>query len=241
MNNNKTLVFFFLLLFSMFSVCALFSPVWAGNSNIGFLLTDKTGKALLSENPNKPLIPASILKIVTSVAAISYLGEEYRYQTHFYYDYQSSNLFIKGFGDPLFISEKNKENPCFLCSRLRRKRLFEIAQELGCKKIALGHNKDDIIETFFINMFYAGKLGTMKPGQSFFNDKFQIIRPMSYIEKDKIIEFCSKSDIPEFINTCPSNSTSKRKAVREMLNNLYQENSHIKGNVFKAMGQVIDD
>lgn len=138
-------------------------------------------------------------------------------------------------------SKRNRENPCFLCSRLRRKRLFEIAQELGCKKIALGHNKDDIIETFFINMLYAGKLGTMKPGQSFFNDKFQIIRPMSYIEKDDIIEFCSKSDIPEFINTCPSNSTSKRKAVREMLNNLYQENSHIKGNVFKAMGQVIDD
>ena len=138
-------------------------------------------------------------------------------------------------------SEKNKENPCFLCSRLRRKRLFEIAQEQGCKKIALGHNKDDIIETFFINMLYAGKLGTMKPGQSFFNDKFQIIRPLSYLGKDEIVKFCSKSDIPEFVNPCPSNSTSKRKAVRDMLNKLYQENSHIKGNIFKAMGQVIND
>ena len=138
-------------------------------------------------------------------------------------------------------SENNRENPCFLCSRLRRKRLFEIAQEQGCKKIALGHHKDDIIETFFINMLYAGKLDTMKPGQSFFDDKFQIIRPLSYLEKDDIIKFCLKTNIPEFINSCPSNRVSKRKSVRDMLNNLYQENNHIKNNVFKAMGQVIND
>ena len=56
----------------------------------------------------------------------------------------------------------------FLCSRLRRKRFFEIAQEQQCNKIALGHHKDDIIETFFINMFYAGKFDTMKAEQDFF-------------------------------------------------------------------------
>ncbi|MCK5312733.1 MAG: tRNA 2-thiocytidine(32) synthetase TtcA [Desulfobacteraceae bacterium] len=138
-------------------------------------------------------------------------------------------------------SEKNKENPCFLCSRLRRKRLFEIAQELGCKKIALGHHKDDIIETFFINMLYAGKLGTMKPGQSFFNDKFKVIRPLSYLEKDEIIKYCLKFNMPDFVSSCPSDSASKRDAVRDMLGNLYMENSHIKGNIFKAMGQVIND
>ncbi len=63
-------------------------------------------------------------------------------------------------------AEKNRENPCFLCSRLRRKRLFELAKENNCKKVALGHNKDDLIETLFINIFYAGKIGTMKPNQS---------------------------------------------------------------------------
>ena len=138
-------------------------------------------------------------------------------------------------------SENNKENPCFLCSRLRRKRLFEIARELGCKKIALGHHKDDIIETFFINMLYAGKLDSMKPGQSFFDGKFQIIRPLCYLEKDEIIKFCLKLNMPDFVNSCPSDGASKREAVRGMLNNLYQEKDHIKGNVFKAMGQVIND
>ena len=138
-------------------------------------------------------------------------------------------------------SENNRANPCFLCSRLRRKRFFEIAAELGCKKIALGHHKDDIIETFFINMLYAGRLDTMKPGQSFFDDKFQIIRPLSYLDKDEIIEFCLKSDFPEFVNSCPSDGMSKRETVRDMLNDLYNENSHVKGNLFKAMGQVIND
>ena len=60
-------------------------------------------------------------------------------------------------------SSENRENPCFLCSRLRRKRLFEIADELGCNKIALGHNKDDIIETLFLNIFYAGEISSMLP------------------------------------------------------------------------------
>ena len=138
-------------------------------------------------------------------------------------------------------SEKNKENPCFLCSRLRRKRIFEIAQELGCKKIALGHHKDDIIETFFINMLYAGKMDSMKPEQWFFNGKFQMIRPLCYLEKNEIIKFCRKLDIFEFINSCPSNKISKRESIRGMLNELYQSNDHIKGNIFKAMGQVIND
>ena len=64
--------------------------------------------------------------------------------------------------------EANRENPCFLCSRLRRQRLFEIADALGCKKLALGHNKDDLIETFMMNLVYAGNLNTMLPRQPFF-------------------------------------------------------------------------
>ncbi len=138
-------------------------------------------------------------------------------------------------------SEDNRENPCFLCSRLRKKRLFEIARELKCTKIALGHHKDDIIETFFINMLYSGRLDSMEPAQSFFNNRFQIIRPLSYLDKDIIQRFCKKAKFPEFNNPCPSDRTSKRNGIRDMLNNLYRQNDHIKGNIFRAMGQVIND
>ncbi len=138
-------------------------------------------------------------------------------------------------------SSENRKNPCFLCSRLRRKRLFEIAMEKDCKKIALAHNKDDIIETFFINIFYSGKTGTMKPNQSFFNKTVDVIRPLAYTEKKDISAFCRHSGLPEFENRCPSARVSKRSRVREMLETVYQDNEHVKGNIFRAMGNVASD
>jgi tRNA 2-thiocytidine biosynthesis protein TtcA len=76
---------------------------------------------------------------------------------------------------PLAHSAENRENPCFLCSRLRRKRLFEIAHTLGANKVALGHNKDDLIETLLLNIFYSGEISTMVPRQPFFNGLITVI------------------------------------------------------------------
>ena len=138
-------------------------------------------------------------------------------------------------------SDKNRENPCFLCSRLKRKKLFEIAEENGCAKIALGHHKDDLIETLFLNIFYAGKIGTMKPRQSFFNGVFDIIRPLAYVEKKDISLFAEKFGLPEFATPCPSAGKTKRSQVRKMLEGLYSHNEHIKGNIFRAMSNVAAD
>jgi len=138
-------------------------------------------------------------------------------------------------------SNENRKNPCFLCSRLKRKKLFEIAEENRCGKIALGHHKDDIIETLFLNIFYAGKIGTMKPRQSFFNGVFDIIRPLAYVEKKDISLFAEKAGLPEFISTCPSSGKTRRTQVRQMLERLYSHNKHIKGNIFRAMSNVAAD
>lgn len=134
-----------------------------------------------------------------------------------------------------------RENPCFTCSRLRRKRFFELAREHRCTKIALGHNKDDLIETLFMNIFYAGKIGTMKPRQSFFKGALDIIRPLSYVEEDDLIRFSRMMDMPKFVNTCPSAGETKRSEIREMLEGMYRQNKHIKGNVFRAMGNIARD
>jgi tRNA 2-thiocytidine biosynthesis protein TtcA len=135
-------------------------------------------------------------------------------------------------------SDQNRENPCFLCSRLRRKRLFEIADELGCTKLALGHNKDDIIETLFLNMCYAGEISTMVPFQSMFQGRFTVIRPLAFADEDMIRRFARKEGLPEFINTCPSASSSKRHEIKSLLNQLYRSNPKIKGNIFRAMSHV---
>ena len=135
-------------------------------------------------------------------------------------------------------SAVNRENPCFLCSRLRRKRLFEIADELGCNKLALGHNKDDIIETFFLNICYAGEISTMVPSQKFFQEKFTVIRPLAYADGNLIRAFAGEQRFPEFVNACPSAKRSKRQEIKVVLNQLYRSNKKIKGNIFRAMSRV---
>ncbi|HUV78347.1 MAG TPA: ATP-binding protein [Desulfobacterales bacterium] len=138
-------------------------------------------------------------------------------------------------------SSQNRENPCFLCSRLRRKRLFEIADELGCNKLALGHNKDDIIETLFLNICYAGEISTMLPSQSFFQERFTLIRPLAFVDEDVIRRFAKEKGCPDFINPCPSAKISKRQEIKRLLQQLYTSNRKVKGNIFRAMSNVKTD
>jgi len=134
--------------------------------------------------------------------------------------------------------EENRENPCFLCARLRRKRLFELSHELGCNKLALGHNKDDLIETLFINMCYAGEIGTMVPYQPFFGGKLVMIRPLAYVDENAIARFARDHALPVFPNPCPTSKTSKRQEIKDLLSVLYQSNKKVKGNLFRAMSHV---
>ncbi len=138
-------------------------------------------------------------------------------------------------------SQENRENPCFLCAKIRRKRIFEIANELGCNKVALAHNKDDLIETLFLNMFYAGEISTMKPSQSFFEGKFTLIRPLAFADEDLIRKFARKQNIPEFRNPCPTAKISKRREIKKLLQRLYASNKKIKGNIFRSMRDVKRD
>jgi tRNA 2-thiocytidine biosynthesis protein TtcA len=132
----------------------------------------------------------------------------------------------------------NRENPCFLCSRLRRRRLFEIADELGCNKLALGHNKDDIIETLFLNICFSGEICTMAPSQAVFKGKFTVIRPLAYADEERIRAFAREQLFPEHVNPCPSANNSKRREIKTLLKQLYRSNDKIKGNIFRAMSRV---
>ncbi|MBN1913135.1 MAG: tRNA 2-thiocytidine(32) synthetase TtcA, partial [Candidatus Omnitrophica bacterium] len=84
---------------------------------------------------------------------------------------------------------KKKDISCFWCAWNRRKALFEASDRLGCNKIALGHHKDDIIETILMNMFFNGEISAMCPKQELFHGKLTVIRPMAYVEEDLILRF----------------------------------------------------
>lgn len=135
-------------------------------------------------------------------------------------------------------SPSNRENPCFLCARLRRQRLFEVADGLGCATLALGHTQDDIIETLFINMLYAGEISSMRPAQPLFNGRFTIIRPLAYAGKALIDRFVKDHRLPAVENSCPTSRTSRRRTVKRMLGELYRENPNIRGNIFRALHHV---
>lgn len=136
---------------------------------------------------------------------------------------------------PVSHGPENRENPCFLCARLRRKRLFELAAARGCRRVALGHNKDDLIETLFINLCYAGGIRTMRPAEPFFDGRFIVIRPLAYAEESTIRRFARRRSFPSFPNPCPSASTSKRDQIGRLLKSLYESSPKIKGNIFHAM------
>ncbi len=142
---------------------------------------------------------------------------------------------------PAAHSPANRENPCFLCARRRRQTLFEIAAAQGCGKLAMGHNQDDIIETFFMNVLYAGEMGTMLPLQRFFAGRITLIRPLAYAPAYKVRRLAREIGVPAAVNPCPSAGTSRRREIRDWLAGLYSANRKIRGNVFRALRHVKRD
>ena len=113
---------------------------------------------------------------------------------------------------------------CSLCSRLRRGTLYEAAKDLGCNKLALGHHKNDILETFFLNFFFSGKLETMPP--KFKNDAgdLVILRPLAFCNESDIEEFSNYRNYPIIpCNLCGSQENLQRKKVKEMISNWEKE------------------
>ncbi len=133
---------------------------------------------------------------------------------------------------------ENKENPCFLCSWMRRKHLFQLSKTLNYSKIAFGHNKDDIIETLFLNLFFSGELSTMLPKQSLFDGRLTLIRPMALLEENSIKRFSERKGLPEITNPCPSARHSARQEIKDFLAFFYARNRKIKGNIFHALSHV---
>ena len=100
---------------------------------------------------------------------------------------------------------------------------------------------DDIIETLFLNMYYSGEISTIVPCQPFFGGKLVVIRPLAYMEEQVIDRFAKDHNFPDIPNPCPTAKTSKRAEIKKMLNDLYQSNRKIKGNIFRSMSNVKHD
>ena len=139
------------------------------------------------------------------------------------------------------VKEKIPEGKttCSLCSRLRRGIIYRIAREIGANKIALGHHKNDIVETFFMNMFFGSKLKSMPPKLLSDDQTNVVIRPLAYIEEKDIISFSKTMNYPIIpCNLCGSQENLQRNKVKSMLNSWEKEQPGRLNNIFQSLTNV---
>jgi len=144
------------------------------------------------------------------------------------------------FGQRALVAEGGKGG-CYHCARQRRNRLFALAEQQGCNKLAFGHHQEDIIETFFLNLFYAGNLSAMAPKQKLFDGRLAIIRPLAMVGKDLICALGRDLGIEPVANPCPLAKDSRRERIRTWLAPLYAEEPGLRSTIFTGLGNVKTD
>ena len=139
------------------------------------------------------------------------------------------------------VTEKIPEGKtyCSLCSRLRRGILYQAATDLGCNKIALGHHREDALETLLLNLFFGGKLATMPPRLVSDDGRHVVIRPLSYCAESHLAAFAAERQFPILpCNLCGSQSEAQRKQMKAMLADLEAKHPTLRQTMLAAMGNV---
>jgi tRNA(Ile)-lysidine synthase TilS/MesJ len=136
---------------------------------------------------------------------------------------------------------RNEKNPCSLCANLRRGILNSTAIREGCNKIALGHNEDDVLETFFLNLLYGGNINTFAPTSYMDRSEITLIRPLIYAPEKSIKAFVKRNNIEIMDKVCPMDGVSKREDIKKMIKDLRVDIPHIRSNLYGAIKRNINE
>ena len=141
-------------------------------------------------------------------------------------------------GDPKDAKDIKDTNPCFLCSWYRRKTLFNVAQELGCNKIAFGHHRDDVAQTLLMNLIFQGAFATMPPILHLEKMPLQIIRPLCLIDEADISKYAEMREYQKQTKLCPFEHVSSREKVKDLLEQIKQLNPEAIDSICGAMTNI---
>ncbi len=152
--------------------------------------------------------------------------------------FQSENIAYHIEKVDILQGKTRKDISCFWCSWNRRKALFETADRFGCTKVAMGHHKDDVVETILLNLFFHGEISAMSPKQELFGGKIVIIRPLAYVEEDMIMRFARSAGFPHEKCSCPNSLTSQRTKVTEIIKEIQRVCPDVKTNIFRSVKRI---
>ena len=141
----------------------------------------------------------------------------------------------------IIFEERKEKNPCSLCAKMRKGALNDMAESLGCNKIALGHNKDDIIETFFMSLFFEGRINTFAPVSYLDRKKLYSIRPLMYVPEKEAKSYIKQNEISIVKSPCPADGETKRQEIKELIKSLSKTYPTIRENIFGAVSRGLDD
>ena len=135
----------------------------------------------------------------------------------------------------IIFEERKEENPCSLCARMRRGILHEMAKANGCTALALGHHFDDAVQTFFMNLFYGGKLGCFSPKSYLSRRELWLIRPMVFCEERDIRNASQRLQFPVVKSACPADGCTSRKDTELLVTELEKQFPDLRKKVMGAM------
>ena len=127
---------------------------------------------------------------------------------------------------------------CHRCASARRRQLFELARQEGFSTLALGHHRDDIVETFFINLTSGGNISTMRPKQELFSGRLALIRPLAYLCKEEIQAIAQRLGLTAVPSNCPLAEQTRRTDIRSLLAQIYRQLPGSREQIFAALGNV---
>ncbi len=130
---------------------------------------------------------------------------------------------------------RKEPNPCSLCAKMRRGALCETAVELGCNKLALGHNNDDVLETFIMNLFNEGRIGCFSPYSYLSRREITVIRPLVFAPEYAVMSCAKRNGFEIVKSSCPADKTTSRQSAKEFLANLERGDHGIKQRIFGAL------
>ena len=138
----------------------------------------------------------------------------------------------------IVFDARQEENPCSLCSKMRRGALNTAMKEHGCNKLALGHHFDDAVETFMMSLVFEGRLSCFKPVTYMSRADVTQIRPLLYIGEQRSANLARQLALPVVKSTCPMDHTSKRQEIKDLLTSLSQQYPDLRSKVFGAMQRL---